>query len=313
MAQLWKKIGVVILMVVFVFIINQHILLLQKSLAAGISNIVLTLNDTTTSASGNVAISFDIDNFIPQNGKVQIEFPNDFSALDVSAMTGTNLGTNPTFGTGETVTTIELTTGAGGSATGSAVTASGFTITNPSEEGFFLVQIRTYDQNDVILGMGFKLIEIGNPIDITTKVEESLTVSLDSGLKSFSPDPVINSGAVTNQATTLTIRTNADIAYIVRAELSGNKLTGSGAEITSNNNSDDYFRIGSVELNLESGSGSAASDNSIFTGSTAIFQKESGVSTNGDLVTIHYDLNTSYYQKATTYTGSLIYTIYPTF
>lgn len=193
------------------------------------------------------------------------------------------------------------------------MTASGFTLLNPAEEGFFLVQIRTYDQNDSILGMGFKLIEVGNPLNITTKVEESLVVSLDSGLKNFAPDPIINSGAVTDQVTTLTIRTNADTAYMVRAELIDNKLTGSGAELTSNNNVDDYFRIGSIELALESGSGTTASDATIFTGSTLIFQKENGVSTNGDLVTVHYDLNISFYQKVSLYTGTLIYTIYPTF
>ena len=100
---------------------------------------------------------------------------------------------------------------------------------------------------------------------------------------------------------------------MIKGELAGNKLTASGSEITSNSGADDYFRIGNIELNLESGSGSAASDNTVFSGSTSIFEKDSGVSTNGDLISVHYDLDISYYKPFGTYTGSLVYTVYPTF
>ena len=278
------------------------------------SNVTIYLNNSTTSASGAVAISFEIEDAIPENGRVEVEFPTDFSVLDIASATGTNLGDNPVFGTGETATTLQITLGSGGASTGSAVTASGFILTNPAEDGFYLVQIRTYDSDEMILAMGFKLVEIGDPIDIQSKVEESLVVSLDAGTKIFSPDPMINSGRVTDQFSILTIQTNADTAYLVTGELANNKLSaGSGIEILSRSNPDDYFRIGSIELNLESGTGSAVGDNTVFSGSTSLFSKSSGVSTNGDLISINYDLNISYYKPVGTYTGGIVYSVYPTF
>lgn len=286
---------------------------LKKVFAVGINNITVNFTDSTISGSGNIAVSFEIEDTIPVNGKIYLEFPSTFSNLEINSMTGSNLGTSPTFATGETATTILITTGTGGSATGSAVTASGFVLTNPSEEGFYLLQIRTYDENNQLLGMGFKLMEIGNPVNVTTKVEESLIASIDATSKVFTPDPSINSGAVTDQATTLTVRTNADTSYMVTTELINNRLTSSGSQILSQTGADDYFRIGSIELNLESGTGTTIADNSVYSGSTTIFQKNSGVSTNGDLITTHYDLNLSYYKATGTYTGSLLYSIYPTF
>ncbi len=129
---------------------------------------------------------------------------------------------------------MEIAIGTGGVSTGSVVTSSGFILTNPAEDGFYLVQIRTYDQNDLIIAMGFKLIEIGTPIEIKSKVEESLVVALDAGTKVFLPDPAVNSGAVLDQVSTLTVQTNANTSYLLTGELANDKLTsGSGAEITS--------------------------------------------------------------------------------
>lgn len=285
-----------------------------KIWAAGISNIAINFNNSIVSGSGAVNVAFDIAEAIPANGKVEIEFPADFSDLNISSATGTNLGTNPVFGTGDTATTVQIILGTGGANTGATLTASGFTLTNPAEDGFYLVQIRTYDENEIILAMGFKLVSIGTPVDIKSKVEESLVVSLDAGTKVFSPDPMINGGRVTDQASTLTVQTNAETAYLVTGELLNNKLSaGTGADILSNNNADDYFRIGNVELNLESGTGSAIVDNSIFSDSTSLFSKSSGVSTNGDLISIHYDLNISYYKAVGNYTGGIVYSVYPTF
>lgn len=314
MSQKTKNIIIGSVLFVFLMFLNAHFLTLNKTFAAGIANVSINLTNSTLSASGSVSLSFEVENTIPENGTVQIEFPNDFSGLDITSSIGTNLGINPVFSTGETATTLQIFLGSGGTLTGAAVTASGFTITNPSEDGFYLVQIRTYDENDVILSMGFKLIEVGTAIDIKSKVEESLVVSLDTSTKIFTPDPVINSGAVTDQVSTLTVQTNADTSYLVTGELLNNKLSsGSGAEILSHTGNDDYFRIGNIQLNLESGTGTTAPDGTIFTGSTSLFSKSTGISTNGDLISVHYDLNISYYKLVGTYTGGVVYSIYPTF
>ena len=155
--------------------------------------------------------------------------------------------------------------------------------------------------------------EIGSPIDIKSKVEESLVVSLDSGTKIFTPDPVINNGQITDQVSTLTVQTNANTAYLVTGELTGNKLTSSGSQILSHSGSDDYFRIGNIELNLESGTGVTVADGTVFTGSTSLFTKSSGISTNGDLISVHYDLNIGFYKDPGSYTGGIVYSVYPTF
>lgn len=313
MTQKNQNIVIAIFLLVFLSFANIRFFDLKPTLAAGINNISVNLTDTTPSGSGSVAISFEVDEAIPQNGSIEIEFPNDFNNMEIASSTGTNLGLGPTFGTGETATTLTIALGTGGTVTGSAVTASGFTITNPAEEGFYLVQIRTYDDNDVILAMGFKLLEIGTPIDIKSKVEESLVVSLDSGTKIFAPDPAIGSGRILDQVSTLTVQTNANTSYLITGELENNKLTSTGSQILSQSGEDDYFRIRSVELSLESGSGTTAADNTVFTGATSLFTKSSGISTNGDLISINYDLNISYYKDPGNYTGGIVYSVYPTF
>lgn len=298
---------------VSLFALTIFTLLIQKIFAAGINNIQINLSNSLQSGSGTVNISFEIENPIPANGKIEIEFPNNFSNLDLGTISGTNLGTTPVFATGSNATTILITLGTGGALTENSVTASGFILTNPSEDGLYLVQIRTYDQNSLLLGMGFKLVKIGTPLEIKSLIEESLVVSLDAGNVVFSPDPSVNFGQITDQASALTIQTNANTNYLVVGELAGNKLTSTNSQILSQDTPDDYFRIKHIELNLESGSGSAVSDNTVFSGATSLFQKTVGTSTNGDIISLQYDLNLSYFKEPGNYTGSLLYTVYPTF
>lgn len=288
-------------------------LTLQKVFAAGINNIQINLTNSLPSASGSISLSFEIIDAIPANGRVEIEFSNNFSGLDFTGATGTNLGTGPIFTVGDTATTLQITLGAGGALITNPVTASGFVLTNPNEEGIYLVQIRTYTDTGTLLGMGFNLVKIGSPVEIKSLIEESMVVSLDNGNKVFSPDPAVNLGQISDQTSSITVQTNANTNYLVVGELAGNKLTSNVSQILSQNSADDYFRIGHIELNLESGSGTTIGDNSIFTGSTTIFQKTEGVSTNGDIISINYDLNISYFKEPGIYTGSLLYTVYPTF
>lgn len=95
----------------FFLAIQGRFFLLEKVFAAGINNITVLLQDQTISTLTSVEVSFEIENPIPENGKIQIEFPTNFSDLQIATMTGSNLGVNPVFGTGETATTLEIQVG----------------------------------------------------------------------------------------------------------------------------------------------------------------------------------------------------------
>jgi len=314
MSEKFKNIVIGSVLLVFLFFINTHFFVLNKVFATGINNLAVSFSNSITAQSGSITLSFEVENAIPSNGKIEIEFPENFSNLKFTNGTGTNLGDFPIFGTGGTITTLEIRLGNGGTSTGTAVTASGFNLTNPAEDGFYLIQVRTYDATDTILAMGFQLVKIGVPINIKSKVEESLVVSLDAGTKIFLPDPAINGGQVVDQVSTLSVQTNANTSYLLIGELMNNKLmAGTGAEILSHSGSDDYFRVGKIELNLESGTGTIVPDGTTFYGATSLFGKDSGISTNGDLISVHYDLNVSYYKAVGNYSGGIVYSVYPTF
>ena len=99
MSQKTKNIASASLLLVFLLFVNISFLNLKTTLAAGINNVSINLANTTTNGTGSVAVSFEVENAIPENGRVEIEFPNEFSNLDITNSTGSNLGLNPVIGT----------------------------------------------------------------------------------------------------------------------------------------------------------------------------------------------------------------------
>jgi hypothetical protein len=212
-----------------------------------------TLSDSDLSATGVVhTIDFTTTTAIPNNGYIEIEFDGDFNTILADADINCGVGGVAT-GAG---TRIATCTYAGGilADTVSQIVVSN--MTNPATDGDRSVDIRTYDDLDVLLDRVYLLVYIIDDVWMTAHVDPILEFTItgveadakqvngincdETTVSTSTPFGTLVVNATTTVCQQLNVTTNADDGYIVTVEQDQELTSDSGSNINSFNNAADH-------------------------------------------------------------------------
>lgn len=197
---------------------------------------------------------------------------------------------------------------------------------NPSLGGDYAVQLTTKDELGSTLDTGYVLVQIEDGLEISALVEEALLMSINGTNLNLTVNPSVSDGEDYSQKTIITVATNAKDGYKIYGELVDGAVFNGSETINSCDTESAEDCFGYIAYNGETSKTitelkSDADPVASFSSSATALQLYNGTLnaigldnlTPEQKHTIYYAVNVDYLVSAGVYTGTVIYTVVPSF